>query len=246
MTVGSSPLTRGKHQANRVGIHSSGLIPAHAGKTFVFPRPARIDAAHPRSRGENVQPATAEQIDVGSSPLTRGKLSTAATSLWRLRLIPAHAGKTNSDDDRHQGCEAHPRSRGENAGLTRDIAGTDGSSPLTRGKHKILLAPAGQMRLIPAHAGKTSSSWKWPKNWTAHPRSRGENRHSPFSTLQAWGSSPLTRGKRQSPRLWCRLGGLIPAHAGKTVTSRVVPSGTTAHPRSRGENTVRSFLTRFT
>ena len=30
---GSSPLTRGKHQADRVGIHGRGLIPAHAGKT---------------------------------------------------------------------------------------------------------------------------------------------------------------------------------------------------------------------
>ena len=32
---GSSPLTRGKHQTDRVRIHSRGLIPAHAGKTRV-------------------------------------------------------------------------------------------------------------------------------------------------------------------------------------------------------------------
>ena len=31
--LGSSPLTRGKHQTDRVGIHGGGLIPAHAGKT---------------------------------------------------------------------------------------------------------------------------------------------------------------------------------------------------------------------
>ena len=30
---GSSPLTRGKHQADGVRVHSRGIIPAHAGKT---------------------------------------------------------------------------------------------------------------------------------------------------------------------------------------------------------------------
>ena len=39
ITLGSSPLTRGKHQTDRVGIHSGGLIPAHAGKTSPWCRP---------------------------------------------------------------------------------------------------------------------------------------------------------------------------------------------------------------
>ena len=32
------------------------------------------------------------------------------------------------------------------------------------------------------------------------------------------------------------MGGLIPAHAGKTLSTRQTPSHATAHPRSRGEN----------
>ena len=52
---GSSPLTRGKQRAHPVGNTTSGLIPAHAGKT-----PLRVGlrlhlAAHPRSRGENTR-----------------------------------------------------------------------------------------------------------------------------------------------------------------------------------------------
>ena len=31
----------------------------------------------------------------GSSPLTRGKLSTVVSGVWQVRLIPAHAGKTD-------------------------------------------------------------------------------------------------------------------------------------------------------
>ena len=50
---GSSPLTRGKHQTDRVGIHGGGLIPAHAGKTRRQPARTSEYRAHPRSRGEN-------------------------------------------------------------------------------------------------------------------------------------------------------------------------------------------------
>ena len=52
----------------------------------------------------------------------------------------------------------------------------------------------------------------------------------------AGGSSPLTRGKLVSPSLSCRGLGLIPAHAGKTVTRWSRTMTTSAHPRSRGEN----------
>ena len=113
-----------------------------------------------------------------------------------------------------------------------------GSSPLTRGKRGFagLTGPIG--RLIPAHAGKTrDSGWRELPDG-AHPRSRGENALD--SRRWSWekGSSPLTRGKRSSG---CTSPGehrLIPAHAGKTsaVTGRYVTA--TAHPRSRGENTI--------
>ena len=72
----------------------------------------------------------------------------------------------------------------------------------------------------------------------AHPRSRGENRIRIPSCLMLSGSSPLTRGKPPpgSPRP--HLPGLIPAHAGKTRPRSRAHPDRTAHPRSRGENTV--------
>ena len=50
----------------------------------------------------------------GSSPLTRGKLDTAPDAGDDLRLIPAHAGKTQLRYGHHGWHGAHPRSRGEN------------------------------------------------------------------------------------------------------------------------------------
>ena len=51
-----------------------------------------------------------------------------------------------------------------------------------------------------------------------------------------WGSSPLTRGKRQDHPTPPITRGLIPAHAGKTAEEELVHVRPPAHPRSRGEN----------
>ena len=70
--------------------------------------------AHPRSRGENVVPKVKAVAEVGSSPLTRGKLAREGDTLSHQRLIPAHAGKTASASPSAWTTWAHPRSRGEN------------------------------------------------------------------------------------------------------------------------------------
>ena len=95
-----------------------------------------------------------------------------------------------------------------------------GSSPLTRGKLTGICVPFGLVGLIPAHAGKTTLSLSQPPQERAHPRSRGENMRSPASGTIGPGSSPLTRGKLILDSVPRGHGGLIPAHAGKTVFLR--------------------------
>ena len=75
--------------------------------------PARI-AAHPRSRGENVDVHPFDAGVGGSSPLTRGKRAVQDAHRIRFRLIPAHAGKTVDALTCRPAAQAHPRSRGEN------------------------------------------------------------------------------------------------------------------------------------
>ena len=74
----------------------------------------------------------------------------------------------------------------------------------------------------------------------AHPRSRGENSVADTEIATHRGSSPLTRGKlpgENDSRAWA---GLIPAHAGKTITWLAQLITSWAHPRSRGENVRRA------
>ena len=221
-------------------------------------RPCPRRTAHPRSRGENDIPSVTLNNLYGSSPLTRGKPDWRRVRRIDDRLIPAHAGKTLPASCARSACWAHPRSREENLWEDRIRALEHGSSPLTRGKRERPCGVPPGGGLIPAHAGKTASVNPSRLLATAHPRSRGENPKPVAPPEPGWGSSPLTRGKPISPTSACRAGRLIPAHAGKTekqplgpALRRLIPAhaGKTrvrsrktytwsAHPRSRGENSM--------
>ena len=172
---GSSPLTREKPCSIMGCPASSGLIPAHAGKTGPGPRSWAERRAHPRSCGENVVCFCAPSAVQGSSPLMREKHTACEVLQGVGRLIPAHAGKTLDREGVGLVSWAHPRSheenqvrypravwaegsspsRGENwwRPVARGLRA--GSSPLTRGKHERERRGLLRFGLIPAHAGKT-------------------------------------------------------------------------------------------
>ena len=93
---------------------------------------------------------------------------------------------------------AHPRSRGENTEADEDSRALWGSSPLTRGKQIDWIQFICALRLIPAHAGKTRLLGSPHDGGPAHPRSRGENGTQGGVSHGVPGSSPLTRGKRNT------------------------------------------------
>ena len=155
-------------------------------------------------------------LPAGSSPLTRGKPSRRMTFPLTGGLIPAHAGKTALRARTQLRRRAHPRSRGENGVCKAVDSRGGGSSPLTRGK---------PFSLKSRH-----------KQDAAHPRSRGENPYTASTDQDPKGSSPLTRGKRGERCHRSETSGLIPAHAGKTMTLSTKRPSSGAHPRSRGEN----------
>ena len=203
-TLGSSPLTRGKHSHRAGGKRQRRLIPAHAGKTASCEAWCCPSGAHPRSRGENSPSRIPPCSHTGSSPLTRGKPCRDPRRGRVRRLIPAHAGKTSCSRCVILAGRAHPRSRGENRAGGRNPVVETGSSPLTRGKPAPVVETEGLARLIPAHAGKTMETAASARFRRAHPRSRGENFNQSFRFSAGAGSSPLTRGK-QSVLPACRV-----------------------------------------
>ena len=172
---------------------------------------------------------------MGSSPLMPGRRGRRFDLFPGRGLIPAHAGKTSSPASPASRRQAHPRSRGENDKYWDAVGKSDSSSPLTQGKRCIILPTGRPVRLIPAHAEKTSRMRRGVCGARAHPRSRGENVHGVRTIEFDRGSSPLTRGKHERGPYQVRSPGLIPAHAGKTATGSAAPSTPRAHPHSRAE-----------
>ena len=192
---GSSPLTRGKRTRPHARAGDPRLIPTHAGKTQLTWLSTCPPRAHPHSRGENNDKPHRTDPVGGSSPLTRGKPLGGPFLDGGSGLIPAHAGKTRASSSTGGGLGAHPRSRGENHLGHAPAIPRYGSSPLTRGKPRLVGADLSPGRLIPAHAGKTAGPSCERRRWAAHPRSRGENINEGARPVDTAGSSPLTRGK---------------------------------------------------
>ena len=129
---------------------------------------------------------------------------------------------------------AHPRSRGADFHASIRARYASGSSPLARGglhRPRRLFRGRG---LIPARAGRTSSSATLTCSTGAHPRSRGADQRFLGRTDSEAGSSPLARGGQEPAPVGGSPPGLIPARAGRTDQTGRRAWGRRAHPRSRG------------
>ena len=214
--LGSSPRGRGKLSRALPPRCRRRLIPAWAGKTAWRRLSARGSPAHPRVGGENICRLSRPRCLTGSSPRGRGKRIIVHSPTNTLRLIPAWAGKTRRSPRADPPSGAHPRVGGENSAFSFQADAAWGSSPRGRGKPRSDLTRYHGPRLIPAWAGKTSSSRSAGPDASAHPRVGGENSDRAVPEGPERGSSPRGRGKPRS----------------RSAT----PWGSPAHPRVGGEN----------
>ena len=234
--AGSSPRMRGKQGLVACWRPRRGLIPAHAGKTFLLFVFVDCIPAHPRACGENDNEIESAIREMGSSPRMRGKLLAIELPTDRTGLIPAHAGKTLIRGEYLPNGGAHPRACGENVSMVCVFGFVVGSSPRMRGKPELSAQVMHLCRLIPAHAGKTLRRAGWGILRGAHPRACGENPQLDQLPEGFEGSSPRMRGKPHSRSGLSRPSRLIPAHAGKTTRLDLEPTTARAHPRACGEN----------
>ena len=153
-----------------------------------------------------------------------------------IRLIPARAGNTTRASPSLVPSSAHPRSRGEHQLLDLCRSRNYGSSPLARGTLIALIGSVLVLRLIPARAGNTPGLSPPRRQWSAHPRSRGEHVLLKSGSVFDSGSSPLARGTRHVGFRVGRDTRLIPARAGNTFHASQNEILSAAHPRSRGEH----------
>ena len=136
---GSPPHTRGKGTNLCDFSFAIRITPAHAGKRLSEASLAGLVMDHPRTRGEKPHRISVAEQPAGSPPHTRGK------------ALDLDAPLQHKED--------HPRTRGEKQpGLIKQSFHL-GSPPHTRGKVVLVENGAGQVRITPAHAGK-SARWR--------------------------------------------------------------------------------------
>ena len=231
---GSSPLARGLPRRAAVGHGGRGIIPARAGFTDTRTDTLEGAADHPRSRGVYPRRSRQRRLERGSSPLARGLLERHMGRGQRLRIIPARAGFTGTNQNDFR-CETdHPRSRGvyRLRGVRRWQG--DGSSPLARGLPFISRPRTILGGIIPARAGFTFGLQTVYILGEDHPRSRGVYGRTRPSTRAAAGSSPLARGLPTVAGRGVAHRRIIPARAGFTGPRRNPVRRLRDHPRSRG------------
>ena len=191
---GSSPLARGLRKLIRDADGTVRIIPARAGFTDpVLHRRAR-EWDHPRSRGVYPRVAAIQARMAGSSPLARGLRDSPRARFRFGRIIPARAGFTVLSGDGPVRVWDHPRSRGVYEVWRPSQTVPKGSSSLARGLPEAAINENGDIRIIPARAGFTSTRLDHRTRPTDHPRSRGVyiTRGCPRGLFP--GSSPLARG----------------------------------------------------
>ena len=155
INVGSSPRMRGTHVPTIVIVGGHRIIPAHAGNSPMDARTGYQATDHPRACGElpTTPPMTLPAF--GSSPRMRGTHASPRRDRGPLRIIPAHAGNSQSESKTPAFLTDHPRACGELV-LTRErIERHAGSSPRMRGTHLLGFKLHLVRRIIPAHAGNS-------------------------------------------------------------------------------------------
>ena len=131
------------------------ITPAHAGKTPTILPIVPKAPDHPRTCGENIQPCIIDSNFHGSPPHMRGKPTHGKGASIALRITPAHAGKTQNQDEDGRAKSDHPRTCGENQAILYTEKTTIGSPPHMRGKLCLSSTCYHSSRITPAHAGKT-------------------------------------------------------------------------------------------
>ena len=193
------------------------IIPAHAGNSVAAFATTPSIADHPRACGELAIWMAVSAPDAGSSPRMRGTRPSRWSRCASCRIIPAHAGNSREKYIRASLISDHPRACGELVDQFSARLSIGGSSPRMRGT--LLSGHFREIpwRIIPAHAGNSSSRDSYTPLPPDHPRACGELRYVFKMLGRLRGSSPRMRGTRKLARDRSGKYRIIPAHAGNSL-----------------------------
>ena len=171
----------------------TGITPAHAGRSPAGRSCCRARRDHPRACGEKISRRYLRSTSRGSPPRMRGEGPNKIGLQRRIRITPAHAGRSYTYKQHAQTPEDHPRACGEKflCGFCGGACG--GSPPRMRGEVPQLIKCFHAHRITPAHAGRSHSPTKPPHGTQDHSRACGEKtKKIPYHRLFPLRSAPFS------------------------------------------------------
>ena len=165
---------RGKADGARRRSAVGRITPAYAGKRGGMWVQESTLWDHPRVCGEKPARLTAKAPAGGSPPRMRGKVHCSTRVSIHHGITPAYAGKRLWFLQKRWCSWDHPRVCGEKYNAVDMQADYLGSPPRVRGKDFENAYNAGDLRITPACAGKSSAEKFEPQSGGDHPRVCGE------------------------------------------------------------------------
>ena len=214
------------------------FIPALAGNINLQIRHNAYSSVHPRARGEHRVMVRRMCRIFGSSPRSRGTWRRHQSRPARARFIPALAGNIALRTRKRRCMPVHPRARGEHSASCLCSSPVYGSSPRSRGTFASIALTRHCCRFIPALAGNITQWTYNAKQYSVHPRARGEHLAYRSRPIRSRGSSPRSRGTYNGP-----IGAMIPYRFIPALAGNIAPCECrvprqTVHPRARGEHLI--------
>ena len=155
-------------------------------------------------------------------------------------ITPAHAGLTEP----RQKCRGffwdHPRACGAYVSTISPRNSSSGSPPRMRGLRDDINGITEYDGITPAHAGLTTRSNFALSDARDHPRACGAYITTVLTSPNSLGSPPRMRGLLIFSLSAWQPGGITPAHAGLTASSKTGTSFCGDHPRACGAYSNRS------
>ena len=173
---------------------TSGIIPAHAGLTFMHRPEYHMIRDHPRACGAHLATSRYAKQFEGSSPRMRGSQARVHRDRSLIGIIPAHAGLTSCQSHKYSSSRDHPRACGAHTATAIMRLDKSGSSPRMRGSLDVERQARIPHGIIPAHAGLTQWNSQICRLERDHPRACGAHRCFQCYLCLIQGSSPRMRG----------------------------------------------------
>ena len=153
----------------------------------------------------------------------------------KFGITPACAGKRGQSSSFPAPWWDHPRMCGEKNLDPIEHDPWLGSPPHMRGKAVLFDSPQPFRGITPAHAGKRGQSGNCKNADWDHPRTCGEKFYVDEVLPGDTGSPPHMRGKESFEEHGFVIGGITPAHAGKSGQRTGGRNAAEDHPRTCGE-----------